>query len=92
LSGRVVSFGSRFALLFRFRFGFVGFGCFCGWARRSGRGFSLPLFGRFRFFGFARFVVGFVGFRRFRCLVFWLSFRAFFVAGFAFLSCCFSYI
>jgi hypothetical protein len=92
LSGWFVSFRFGFAVLCRFRFGFVGFGRFRGRARRSGCGFSLRRFGRFGFFGFAFFVVGFLGFRRFRCLVVGLSFRAFFVARFAFLSCYFSYV
>ncbi len=92
LSGWFVSFRFGFALLFRFRFGFVGFGRFRGRARRSGCGFSLRRFGRCGCLGFAARVGGFVGLRRFRRLVVGLSFRAFFVARFAFLSCYFSYV
>ena len=69
-----------FSLLRRFRFGFLGFGCFRG------------RFGRCGCLGFAARVVGFVGLRRFRRLVIGLSFRAFFIARFAFLSCYFSYV
>jgi hypothetical protein len=92
LSGWFVSFGFGFAVLCRFRFGFLGFGRFRGRFGRSYCGFSLRRFGRFGFFGFARFVVGFLGFRRFRCLVVGLSFRAVFVARLAFLNLYFSYV
>jgi len=89
VSGRFVSFRFGFALLFRFWFGFVGFGCFCGRFGRSGCRFSVRSGGRFGFFGFALFVVGFVGFYWFGRLVFGLSFRAFFVFLVSFLVVCF---
>jgi hypothetical protein len=92
LSVRARAVFGCFSLLRRFRFGFLGFGCFRGRFGRSGCGFSLRRFGRCSCLGFAARVVGFVGLRRFRRLVIGLSFRAFFVARFAFLSCYFSYV